>query len=55
MKVDSLFCFVLSCGDFPNKITSCNAIDIFENLTMNRGALIWVESFWIYDAKVFDY
>ncbi len=25
------------------------------NLTMNRGALTWVESFWSYNAKVIDY
>jgi len=55
MKVDSLFCFILLCWNFPNQITSYNAIDIFENLTMNRGALTWVEFFWIYNAKVIDY
>jgi hypothetical protein len=30
-------------------------MDIFENLTMNRGALTWVEVFWSYHAKVIDY
>jgi hypothetical protein len=55
MKVGSLFCSILSCQNFPNEITSCNAIDIFENLTLNRGALIWVEIFWTYNAKVIDY
>jgi hypothetical protein len=54
MKVDSFFCFILSFWNFPNQITSYNAIDIFENLTMNRGALTWVESFWNYNAKVID-
>jgi hypothetical protein len=34
---------------------SYNAIDIFENLIMNRGALTWVEMFWSYKAKVIDY
>jgi hypothetical protein len=55
MKVDSLFCFILSCWNFPNQITSYNAIDIFENLIMNRGASTWVEMFWSYNAKVIDY
>jgi hypothetical protein len=55
MKVDNLFYFILSCLNFPNQITSYNAIDIFENLTMNRGALNWVEMFWSYNAKVIDY
>jgi hypothetical protein len=55
MKVDNLFCFILLHWNFPNQITSYNAIDIFENLTMNRGALYWVESFWCYNAKVIDY
>jgi hypothetical protein len=55
MKVDNFFCFVLSCWDFPNQIISCNVIDIFENLTMSRGALTWVENFWSYDVKVIDY
>jgi hypothetical protein len=27
----------------------------FENLTMNTGALTWVEMFWSYNAKVIDY
>jgi hypothetical protein len=55
MEVDNLFCFVLSCWNFPNQIASCNAIDIFENLAMNRGELTWVENFWSYDAKAIDY
>jgi hypothetical protein len=55
MKVDNLFCFILSCWNFPNQITSYNAIGIFENLRMNRGALTWVEKFWSYNAKVIDY
>jgi hypothetical protein len=55
MNVDNLFCFVLSCWDFWNQIAWFNEIDIFENLIMNRGALIWVESFWSYNAKVIDY
>jgi hypothetical protein len=55
MKVDNLFCFVLSFWIFPEQIASCNAIDIFENLTLSRGALTWVESFWSYDVKVIDY
>jgi hypothetical protein len=46
MKVDNLFYLILSCWNFLNQITSYNAIDIFENLTMNRDALIWVEMFW---------
>jgi hypothetical protein len=50
-----LFCFILSCWNFPNQIISYNAIDIFENLTMNRGALTSVESFWSYNAKVIAY
>jgi len=37
----------------PN--ASYNAIGIFENLTMNRGALIWFEIFGSYNAKVIDY
>jgi len=40
---------------FPNQIASCNAIDIFENLTMNKGPLIWVEFFWSYNVHVIDY
>jgi hypothetical protein len=28
---------------------------IFENVTMNRGALTWVENFGSYNAKVIDY
>jgi hypothetical protein len=55
MKVDSLFCFFLLCRNFPNQIISYNVIDIFENLTMNRSALTWVEFFWSYNAKVIDY
>jgi hypothetical protein len=55
MKVDSFFCFILSCWNFPNQITSYNVIDIFENLTMNKGALTWVEKNWSYNAKVIDY
>jgi hypothetical protein len=55
IKVDSLFCSIISCWNFPNQIISYNAIDIFENLTMNGGALTWVESFWNYNAKVIDY
>ncbi len=50
-----MFCFILSCWNFPNQITSYNAIDIFKNLTMNRGAQIWVEKFWSYNAKAIDY
>jgi hypothetical protein len=50
-----LFDFILSCWNFPNQIASYNVIDIFENLTMNRGALTWVENFWNYIAKVIDY
>ncbi len=55
MKIDNLFCFILSCWNFPKKITSYNAIDIFGNLAMNKGALTWVEIFWSYNAKVIDY
>jgi hypothetical protein len=28
---------------------------IFENVSMSRGALFWVEKFWNYNAKVIDY
>jgi hypothetical protein len=45
MKVDNLFCFILSFWNFPNQITSYNVIDVFENLTTNKGALTWVEMF----------
>jgi hypothetical protein len=56
MKVDSLFCFILFvCWDLPNQIVSYNAIDIFKNLTMNRGAQTWVKFFWSYNAKGIDY
>jgi hypothetical protein len=55
MKVDNLFCFVLSCWNFQSQTISCNAIDIFENLTLSRGALTWVENFWSHNAKVIDY
>jgi len=55
MKVDSLFCYVPSCWFFPNQIASSNVLNIFESLTMNRGALTWVHNFWSYDAKVIDY
>jgi hypothetical protein len=55
MKVDNFFCFILSCWNFLNQITSYNVIDIFENLTMNSDALNWVEMFWSYNAKVIDY
>jgi len=55
MNVNNFFCFILSCWNFLNQIASYNAIDIFENLTMNRGALTWVEIFWSYNAKVIDY
>jgi hypothetical protein len=55
MKVDNLFCFVLSCWDSLNQIASCNVINIFENLIMSWGALTWVENFQSYDAKVIDY
>jgi hypothetical protein len=33
----------------------CNTIDIFENQTMSKGAMTWVENLWSYDAKVIDY
>jgi len=55
MKVDNnfvFFYFVLSCWNFRNQIASCNVIDIFENLTMSRGTLTWVEFFGNYNAKV---
>ncbi len=55
MKVDYFILFILSCWNFLNQITSYNVIDIFENLTMNKGALTWVEMFWSYNAKVIDY
>ncbi len=55
MKVNNIFCFILSCWNFLNQITLYNAIDIFENLTMNKGALTWVEMFWSYNAKDIDY
>jgi hypothetical protein len=55
MKVDKFLFFILSCWNFLNQITSYNAIDIFENLTMNKGALIWVEMFWNYNVKDIDY
>jgi hypothetical protein len=55
MNVNNLFCFILSCQNFSNQIASYNAIDIFENLTMNRGVLTWVKFFWSYNAKVIDY
>jgi hypothetical protein len=45
MKVDNLLCFILFCQNFSNQITSYNAINISENLRMNRGALTWVEIF----------
>jgi len=45
MKVDNLFCSIVFCWNFPNQIISCNATNIFENLTMNKGALTWVEIF----------
>jgi hypothetical protein len=53
MKVDSLFCFVLSCWNFPNQITLCNVIVIFENLTMSRGALTWVDIFGVMMQRLF--
>jgi hypothetical protein len=37
------------------EIASCNAVDVFENLTMSRGALTWVDNVWSYNAKVLDY
>jgi hypothetical protein len=37
------------------EIASCNAFDVFENLTMNKGALTWVENFWSYNAKAIIY
>jgi hypothetical protein len=40
MKIDNFVYFILSCWNFPNQIASYNAIDIFENVTMNRGALM---------------
>ncbi len=40
---------------FPKPNYFIYAIDIFENLTMNRGAVTWVEMFWNYNAKVIDY
>jgi hypothetical protein len=55
MKIDSFFCFILLCWNFPNQITSYNVIDIFENLTMHTDALTWVEIFWSYNANVIDY
>jgi hypothetical protein len=55
MNVNILFCFILSCWNFSTQIASYNAIDIFENLTMNKGALTWAEKVWSYNAKVIDY
>jgi hypothetical protein len=55
MKVDNFVCFILSCWNFLNQITLCNVIDISKNLTMNKGALTWVEMFWNYNANVIDY
>jgi hypothetical protein len=55
MNINIYFCFIKSCWNFQNQIISYNAIDIFLNLTMNRGALTWVENFWSYNAKVIDY
>jgi hypothetical protein len=55
MKIDNLFWFVLSCWDFLTQIVSYIAIDIFENLTMSRGVLSWVENFWNYNAKIGDF
>jgi len=55
MMVDNLFCFILSCWNYSNQIVSYNAIDIFENLTMDRGASTWIEEFWSYNAKVIDH
>jgi len=40
---------------FPKPNASCNAIDIFENLTLSKGALTWVENFSSYNAKIIDY
>jgi hypothetical protein len=45
MKVDNLLFFNSIMLKFTKPITSYNAIDIFENLTMNRGGLTWVEMF----------
>ncbi len=45
MMVDNVFCFILLCSNFPNQITTYNVIDIFENLTMIRGALTWGKVF----------
>ncbi len=50
MKIDSFFFLVLFV-----EITSCNAIDIFENLTMSKGVLTWVENFWSYNETYIDY
>jgi len=43
MKVDNLFCFILSHWNFLNQTTSYNAIDIVENLTTNKSAITWAE------------
>jgi hypothetical protein len=56
VKVDNLFCFILSLVDISQiKLLHINAIDIFEDLTMNTGAMTWVEFFWSYNVKNIDY
>jgi hypothetical protein len=59
MKVDNLFCFVLSRWDFPNQIASCYVIDIFENLTMSgctdlgrKFLELWCKGEWILLLKI---
>jgi hypothetical protein len=45
MNVDICFVLLYHVEISKNNASSYNAIDIFENLTMNRGALTWVENF----------
>jgi hypothetical protein len=56
MKVDNLFLLILSQVDISQiKLLHIMLLDIFENLTMNTGAMSWVEIFWSYNVKNIDY
>jgi hypothetical protein len=54
MKVNNLFCYFY-CVEITQTKLFHIMLDIFENLTMNTGALNWVEIFWSCNAKVNNY
>jgi len=55
MEVDNLFLKFYCVEISQAKLLYIKLLISLKNLTMNRGALTWVEFFWNYNAKVIDY